>query len=364
MSTDAPTPPPAVKQVTPFEADLLRILRFFFGQLPDEEAIPLVRASQPRPDCLSREAVDLVRDTLKKGCVLYLVNAGGWKNERFLRNGEVVAGRLWERSKIEDLALEFSRHSLEFLIWLTASKPGASRPTRKVPATELTAADRLLLFLAYESLRDQADLAAALRLSPSFANHALCRLAFPGDFAPEPVDESLSFAGWFTGPGALVLEAMQPVLEARWLEIERGKGQIGDWETMRSQGEMELRVLEIFLDDADLANRWDLTRFLLGVLARVLSTPDMTLAFWTGGLQGNGPVRLAERLDAQRSALSLLQRARRFRQWEQRARTSGFMDEDYAACKFWLSEWERLDGQRSISRAEQIVKMLEPLRNE
>ena len=63
--------------VSRFEASLLRILRFFFHQVPAEEAVPLVRASQNRPPCLSPAAVHLVRDTLSKGCVLYLVHAGG-----------------------------------------------------------------------------------------------------------------------------------------------------------------------------------------------------------------------------------------------------------------------------------------------
>jgi hypothetical protein len=177
----------------------------------------------------------------------------------------------------------------------------------------------------------------------------------------------------------LILEAMQPVLEARWLEIERTKGQIGDWNQMRQQGQAELSVLTAFLDAADQAGRWDLARFLLGVLAKVLATPDMTPAFWTGGLQGSGPPRLADRLETQRSALALLRTVERFRDWERRARTRGFMDEDYAAAKFWLDEWERFnqkaEGRRPSeeherlpdptiipSRAEAVVRMLEPLR--
>ena len=37
------------------------------------------------------------------------------------------------------------------------------------------------------------------------------------------------------------------------------------------------------------------------------------------------------------------------------------MDDDYARCKFWLGEWERLHGRRSANRAERIVELLEPL---
>jgi hypothetical protein len=320
--------------------------------------------------------VHLVRDTLSKGCVLYLVRAGGWKNERYLRGGGPKSGRLWERSKVDELKLEFSPHSLEFLIWLTAEIPGKSKPWQAAPE-KLTVADHLLLLLLYEALREEQDLATALRTLPAIIGNPLCRLAYPGDF--NEAGDPPAFNGWLTGMGTLILEALQPVLEARWLEIERTKGQIGDWNQMRLQGQAEAHVLEVFLDAADRAGRWDLARFLLGVLAKVLATPDMTPAFWTGGLQGSGPPRLADRLETQRSALALLHSAERFRDWERRARTRGFMDEDYAAAKFWLDEWERFnqraEGRRRgdehdqppdptiiPSRAEAVVRMLEPLR--
>lgn len=350
------------KQVSRFEASLLRILRFFFGQVPAEEALPLVRSMLNRPRCLSPDAVGLIRDTLSKGCVLYLIRAGGWKRERFLRNGEPKTGRLWERSPTADLKLNFSAHSMEFLLWLTATRPGDASLTWKAPENELTTADQLLLFLAYESLRDEPDLAASLKGSPSFTSNALIRLFHPNDFVDDE-RHAFSFTDWFAGTGALILEALQPSLEACWLEIERTKGQIGDWDRMRQQGRTELMVLDRFLEASEKAGRLDLSRFLLGVLAKLLAGPEMTPVFWTGGLQGSGPPRLADRLEVQRSALSLLSRADRLRQWEQRARRSGFMDEDYAASQFWLGEWERLNATQMTSRAERIVQMLEPLRN-
>lgn len=357
--SSAQTPP---LQVSRFEANLLRIVRFFFQQIPAEEALPLVRTTQSRPRCLSAPAVHLVRDTLAKGCVLYLVRAGGWRHERFLRKGEPKAGRLWERSPIDELALEFSSHSLEFLIWLTTNKPGGPTPMWEAPTSELTIGDHLLLFLAYEAMREERDIATALQSSPTFALHPLIVLMNPGDFAGERMPDAISFREWVSGQGAQVIEAMQPKLEARWLENERSKGQIGDWDRLRQQGEVELAVLERFMPAAENAGRWDVARFLLGVLGKLLATADMTPTFWTGGLQGNGPPRLADRLETQRSALSVLRQAERLRQWEQRARRSGYMDDDYAASKFWLGEWERLVGTQSTTRAVQVVQMLEPLR--
>ena len=171
---------PAPKLVSRFEAALLRILRFFFRQVPPEEALPLIRSNPNQPPCLSAAAVHLVKDTLSKGCVLYLVRAGGWKKERFLHNGEPKTGRLWERSAGSEPLLEFSKHSLEFLIWITANKPGETKPLWSAAAGELTIADHLLLFLAYESLRDEKDIAAVLQTSSNFSSASPLSVAVSG----------------------------------------------------------------------------------------------------------------------------------------------------------------------------------------
>src|SRR3954463_2757214 len=155
------TPPP--RSVSRFEANLLRILRFFLKQVPAEQALRLVHDRLERPRCLSATAVHLVQDSLAKGCVLYLVRSGGWKRDRFLRNGEPKFGRLWERSPVEKLTLAFSKHALDFLMWVTTHKAREERPVWKADDKNLTVADRLLLFLAYEALRTDTELAAAWR---------------------------------------------------------------------------------------------------------------------------------------------------------------------------------------------------------
>jgi hypothetical protein len=309
-----------------------------------------------------------------------LVRAGGWRRDRFLRGGLPKYGRLWERSEIGELKLDFSRQSLDFLMWVTAYKPGAGQPTWHAAAKELRTADHLLLFLAYESVRIDTEIATAFRSMPAFAGNALIWLAYPDDFAavvPGPVPD---FASWLTGPGALILEALQPMLLSRWLHIERSKGQIGDWQRMLHEGRAEQLVLETFTEAAEQAGRPDLCRFLLQTLAQVLATPDLAPTFWTGGLQGNGPPRLGERLDTQRSALALLRQVERFRRWEQRARRAGWDDEGRDVHKFWLSEWQTLGmpehvaaaggeaeespplGEIISQRAERILHQIEPLR--
>ena len=121
-------------------------------------------------------------------------------------------------------------------------------------------------------------------------------------------------------------------------------------------------MLAGYLDAIEKAGRRDLARFVLEVFARLPRSPGTTTEFWIGGLLGSGPARLAERLKIQRCALVFLQQATRLRQWEQQARETGFFDEDYAAGKFWLGEWERLNAAETTARALEIVQSLEPLR--
>src|SRR4051812_38641568 len=72
----------AMKVVSRFEANLLRILHFFLRRLPAEQALPLAAAGLKAPACLGRPAVGLVQDALAKGTVLLLARAGGWRRER------------------------------------------------------------------------------------------------------------------------------------------------------------------------------------------------------------------------------------------------------------------------------------------
>jgi hypothetical protein len=356
--SDTPQP----RSVSRFEANLLRILRFFLKQVPAEQAMRHIHDRIDRPRCLSADAVHLVKDSLAKGCVLYLVRAGGWKRDRFLRSGSPKFGRLWERSPVDRLTLEFSKDALNFLMWITAVRPKEEKPTFRVIDKNLTIADRLLFFLAYEVMRSDAELASALRSASVFGENALVWLAYANDFAGDEHAAVPSFEPWLTEPGSFVLEALQPVLEHRWLEIERTKGQVGDWALLRQQGEVQGRVTDAFTEAVNAAGRRDLVRFLLVVMSRVLATPDMAPTFWTGGLQGAGPPRLADRVETQRNALAVLRQAERFRGWEQEARRSGYLDEDYAASKFWLSEYERFDFNTIADRAERVLQQVEPLR--
>ncbi len=345
-----------MRSVSRFEADLLRILHALLGRSPIEGAWPLIAARRERPTCLSRGAVELVQDTLAKGCVWRLASQGGWLADRYLRGDRVVSGRLWERTAPEELGLHFSRDTLGFLIWLTADHP-ADRPVRwNAGERDLTIGDRLLLFYAYEAMRNSPAEEAKVRELPQFARNALARLAFPDDFLGLP---ELDFSPWMTGPDACILEAFQPYLAARWVALDRQKFAIPEPRRMIVLGHAQESTLTAFLDAIDRADRPDLARFLLAAVSTLLREVRDPRA-WISALEFEG-LRLADRAEAYRAALTLLRAFGRLQEWERRARGVGYFDEGYAASQLWKTLWEAHDGERLCGQSDQIVRAVDPL---
>jgi hypothetical protein len=348
------------RQVSKFEFNLLRILRFFVGHFPAEQAVRLLRESLPRPECLSLSAVELVQDTLAKGCILFLVRQGGWRNDRYLRNGHPIAGRVWDRIPLNERTLVFSRAVLEFLIWATAEKVHETKTPWDTTANQLTAADELFFWLVLNSIRFDPDLLASLRKKEAFRLNPFCWVCFPGDLVGNDNFEAPNFTPLFEGVRAAILECLQCYLTERWLQSERKKGQVGEWKKLRQQGQAEFVALRTFLEAAGRAKRPDLARFVLRTNATLLST-DLTPAFWTSGLQGSGPLRLADRLETQRAALAVPRQMEVLEAWQNHARTVGYFDDDYQATQMWKAEWEALHGDLIVSRARAVIQMLEPL---
>ncbi len=361
-----PTEPPepdGPRQVSKYEFNLLRILRFLVGHFPADQGLQLVRTAIARPDCISAGAVDLVKDTLSKASVLFLTHAGGWRNDKYLRNNTPVQGRVWDRIPLEERALQFSRPVLDFLMWLTAEKVHETKQAWDAAPKALAPADELFFALAFDAMRADPDVAAVLRRKDAFSRNPFCWIMNPGDIAdpdntkPQPPD----FAPLFTGQRAVLLECLQRYLENRWIQSERSKGQIGDWKKMRQQGQAEFVSLRGYLQAADTARRVDLARFVLRTNAAVLQS-DMTPVFWTGGLQGSGPPRLADRLETQRAALAVPRQMEILEEWQARARAVGYFDEDYQSTQMWKADWEAANGDAVAHRARVAVEMLEPLR--
>jgi hypothetical protein len=348
-----------MRVVSRFEANLLVILQFFLRRVPGEQALPLLSQPCKRPRCLSRAAVELVQDMLAKGCMLLLAKAGGWRRARHLRGERIAEGRLWERTPPAELGLAFSGHVLRFLIWVTAVKlPGNSQQPWSASEAELTVADRLLLYYAYGAVRYSKEIAATLRALAPLRRHALCRLAYPEDFAGQAADVPIDFAPWTGGLGAAILEALQPELAVRWQEVERAKARIVEGPQMRALGQAQEQVLTALYQAVEAADRRDLARFLLQALAGLLAGQPVAQA-WVGALQlGTG--RLADRRDTCRMAMALIRQAGRLRQWEQRARQVGYLDEGYAAGQLWKADWESWEGEALCTRAQALLRQVEP----
>jgi hypothetical protein len=345
------------RAVSRFEAHLLRLLRSFV-QPVSEAALTMPGGRLAVPAGLSAECLHLVRDTLRKGIVVYLARAGGWRRERHLRGGQPAEGRLWERTPAGDLGLAFSKHSIAFLMWLTAGRPeGPDAWQAKIG--ELTLGDQFLLFLGYEKMRER-EAAAALKARAVIQANALLRLFYPEDFAS--TDGPVDFAPWTQGTGAAIVEALQPRLRDRWLEQERAKAGITDWTRIRQVGESQERSLAAFLSACEAAKRPDLARFLLQAMADLLSR-DLTPAFWAGGLSDDeAPTRLAERVESKRQALAVLRQVERLAGWTRGYAGTQFFDENYAAAQLWLADWEQHRGDEIAAIAEGLLRQVEPLR--
>jgi FtsH ternary system domain X6 len=337
---------PENKSVSRFEANLLRLLHFFLQQAPVQQALQLLEAKLERPKCLSRNAVELVKDALAKGCVLLLAGRnpsrlGGWRIERHLRDERIVQGRLWERTPPAQLGLSFSRNTLDFLVWVTAKKLDEDKKGWQ-PIADLTLGDLLLLYFAYERLRNN-EMGGNLLKQPPLDTHGLGWLAFPDDHARSGLTGQPDFKPWVTGLGACLLEAFQPALAERWVEMEVDKGNITGWQQMRDLGLAQERVLDAFLTVVEKEGRYDLARFLLMAAARILPE-NVTAQLWVKSLRQTAQ-RLADRAETYRGALAFLRVLPRLQQWAQRARATGYMDEGYQAMQLWLTEWERFERE-------------------
>lgn len=310
---------------------------------------------------MSRAAVRLTQDALAKGCVALLATRGGWREERHLRDGQGVGGRIWQRSRPADLALTFSRHSLEFLIWITAARPGDKEPPWEPPYEQLTPGDLLLLYFAHQGLRDgAASLGAAdLWRRQPFARHGLCRLAYPEDYAAALPPAQPDFSVWTKGVGAAMLESLQPELTARWVALEYAKASITDPARMQALGQSQEWALTGFLDAIEQAGRLDLARFLLDAARRLLGS-HVTAAMWVEALDLRG-MRLVDRTAIYRAALTFLRQLERLQAWERRARNVGYFDDGYAASQLWKADWEQREGDVLCARAQAIARQLDPM---
>lgn len=348
-----------LKEVSQFEANLIRILRCLLGDSPIEQSLAVILRGWSRPRCLSRACVDLVQDSLAKGVPLFLARQG-WNTERFLRDESVVSGRLWQRSRPEHLQLDYSRNALKWLIWLTAENPATPIALPNIAFEDCTSGDAVLFLLSFARLRETPAV-SKLVLMPVFAENPLVRLVFPDAFASQEFGGAPELESWFQAERSWLLEALQPWLRLRWLQIERLKQQITSWEELQSVGEAQQTILTAYLDAADNVGRRDLTRFVMDVAARLLRSSAGRDQKWFEQVVVDD-LRIADRQNVYETGLVLLRSVDRFQKWNQSARGVGFYEEEYAASQLWKSDWEKWNGDSVCRQARDVVKSLAEFR--
>ena len=256
------------------------------------------------------------------------------------------------------MGLDFTRHTIRFLIWVTSAEMPA-KPKTQPRADDLAIGDWLFFYYAFAALRTTPLGDGLAKLTP-FSRNALCRLAFPGDFAEAPPESMPSFAPWTAGVGAAILEALQGEFRDGWIDLERAKAKQPAWRVLRGIGQVQERVLAAFLTAVDQAGRRDLARFILHAAGTLLEGADNPFA-WMEELQ-MGRERLADRAETYRAILALPRQFECLSGWEAQARSIGYFDEGYTAAQLWKADWEQTRGAETHRRAEEIVKRWEQWR--
>jgi hypothetical protein len=343
--TDAPP-----RVLSKFEGRLVNLVRAAVRLAPPESAAPFLTDKLSAPPGLSSDCMELVCSALAHGSVLYLCRQG-WREEKYLRDGAPVTGRLWQRSPGGERALQFSRHALDFLLALTA---GGTMSV--LPDADATPADQLLVFLTYDAFR-VSEAAVGWRTRPVFATSPLCRLAWPDDF-PSRAAHPPVFAGWGQGLRASILEALQPRLAERWLHMQQALRLLGDADAIRSAAEAMDETLDGFLAEIGPARR-DLAGFLVDA-ATAFCQPGIGPEDVAGRVNSRG-LRLTDRLATLRAAAVLPRALVRLADWERQARAIGYLDEGYTAAQFFLTRWERAGAGVALAVARDVIRQTEPL---
>jgi hypothetical protein len=348
----------AMNIVSRFEAHLLTIARSLTGQTPLDESLHLMRREHPQPACLSRTAIELLKDTLAKG-VVHRLATWGWRETRHLRNEQVVSGRLWQRFPLEARQLHFSPATVEWLLWLTSADATKYRKPTKRKLPPLSSGDLAFAVVAYLTIEH------TLVAGPWMKESRLCEtpllpLLAPEADIPAALQAQQPWSEWLAPERVWILEALQPLLANRWTLLEERSRRLGNRVELSHLGHRKRMILREFLDALEAAGRRDLARFLLVAAGRLLLHPQAS-SEWFVNLNLRG-VRLADREEVYRAGLSTFAELDRFQRWQDEAVGIGYYDEGYAASQLWKSDWETLHGAKVCAAASDLVRRYTSLR--
>jgi hypothetical protein len=332
--------------------------------------LPRGRASTPIT-AIGPTAMGLLKQTLARGVTAWLLRRGGWQTRRTLVDGHARRGRWWERHR-ELPTLHFGPASFELLVWL--HNEDLARPARALerrPDTSL--ADDLLHYLALGLALEQLAHTGVCVQQAAFSSSPLCQLGHFDALARGGALPSVDFTALVEGPGAILIEALQPDLAARWVAVERRKGAIVLLDDMIQLGRAQTQVLDGWLAAVDRVEprRRELAGFVAEAARELLARgPDRRCPdhrWWIRSLSLQAP--LAARQAAFVAAAAFLRGVGRLGAWLDEAGVVAHFDDDYEAAQLWLSSWAflRERPERSpipssiLERAHALTQQLESL---
>lgn len=345
-----------MKEVSEFEAQLLRILRCLMHKAPVQHSLGRLVNSNRKPRCLSRNCVELIQDMLSKGVTEWLARSG-WEHQRCVKNEVVVNDRLWNRHSLDAVRLSFTPNSLRFLIWLTADNVAQPRTNPGIDEDTISTGDQLLFLMAYAVLRSTIAGPALLK-QPGLRDHGLIHLMFPADVASAQNNPPPDLDHWCAADQAWVSEALQSRLALQWTRSEQAHWTSNNDADVLLAGRATENVLENWFRATEASGRRDLCLFLLKAGRRLMDSPDRDQWFQRFDLR---QLQMADRTRFYDAALSFWMSAERLRQWTLQAQAVGFYDDDYQASQLWKREWETLDGDRFVREAQAIIKRFHPM---
>jgi hypothetical protein len=292
----------------------------------------LLAGSRTLPAKIGPTCAELVADALAQ---LWpsLWRRDGARPGASLRAGKVIRGRGWERNAVAPL--EFSPFTLAFLRWLIEMPLATPGGVDKLAAKPATIGDQVVAYLALEVATDTPAQLTIARTG-AVARSPLAWLGFAHVLPGEPTATAAEWDALVTGPGAVVVEALQRELATRWRTVELTKRAITDPDVLIALGAAQDATLTAFMQACTRAGRRDLAGFVIDAMIPLLGRD---VAPFPNDLDRTKP--LSARTAARKAAGSLLRGLATWIEWDRAHRGVRFLDDDYEASQLLLTRFEK-----------------------
>jgi hypothetical protein len=340
------------------ETDLLTIARALVSAEP-EAAVDASLAAEARVKLLRPRAMEVLEDTLAKGAVFALARLGGARAIIRPDGGSAKPARVYDVRPVPHLA--FGRYTFELLRWLTRTPLGLStvRPFVLMPET---IGDELVGYLALRLVagrRFEATVAAQPGLTGALAWLGFARPI--ARYCMEPATPAFD-ALLASAEGRLVVECLAGDLAQRWAASIGWRGKdLLELEVAARIGMRERTTLDMFIDAAAKADRWDLATFLVEA-ARLALPPGVRPELIAQ--RASPPVRpggtLRARTEARQRAGALFHVLPRIARHYEDLSLVRFIDDGYDVAQATLSSWSPL-GREGFARGAAVAGELASL---